>query len=70
MPLDPARAGEAYAWLAKAAQDLRAADVDLAAVPPLAEDAAFHAQQAAEKSLSVAREVYDRISVLVGSSAA
>jgi len=49
MPLDPAAVGEARAWLAKAALDLRAADVDLAAVPPLSEDAAFHAQQAVEE---------------------
>lgn len=59
MPLDPARAGEAYAWLAKAAQDLRAADVDLAAVPPLVEDAAFHAQQAVEKSLKAFLALHD-----------
>jgi HEPN domain-containing protein len=30
---------------------LRGADVDLAAVPPLIGDAAFHCQQAAEKAL-------------------
>jgi HEPN domain-containing protein len=59
MSLDPARADEAYAWLAKAAQDLRAADVDLAAVPPLTEDAAFHAQQAAEKSLKAILALHD-----------
>lgn len=59
MPLDPARAGEACAWLAKAAQDLRAADVDLAAVPPLVEDTAFHAQQAAEKSLKAILALHD-----------
>lgn len=47
---DPASASEAGAWLRKAAQDLRAAEVDLAAGPPLLEDAAFHAQQAAEKA--------------------
>jgi HEPN domain-containing protein len=51
MPPDPLRAQEARAWLARARADLRAADVDLRAEPPLAEDAAFHAQQAAEKAL-------------------
>ena len=39
------------AWLSKAADDLRAAEVSLAATPPLCWVAAFHAQQAAEKLL-------------------
>ena len=59
MPRDPANVDEALAWLAKAAQDLRAADVDLAAEPPLVEDAAFHAQQAAEKSLKALLALHD-----------
>jgi HEPN domain-containing protein len=50
MPPDE-RADEVAAWLARAGQDLRAARVDLAADPPLAADAAFHCQQAVEKSL-------------------
>ncbi len=45
------RAKEVDAWLARARQDLRAAEVDLAAEPPLTGDAAFHAQQAVEKTL-------------------
>jgi HEPN domain-containing protein len=45
------RAAEAREWLAKAALDLRAAQVDFAAAPPLLEDALFHCQQAVEKSL-------------------
>ena len=38
-------------WLARASLDVRSADVDLAAQPPLTEDACFHCQQAAEKAL-------------------
>lgn len=60
MQPDPARAGEAGAWLEKAAQDLRAGDVDLAASPPLVEDAAFHAQQAVEKALKGFLAAHDR----------
>lgn len=51
MPHDPARIAETRAWLLKAAEDLRAAEVDLAANPPLVADAAFHAQQTGEKTL-------------------
>ncbi len=42
---------EAQAWLRKADDDLRSAQVDLAADPPLIEDALFHCQQAAEKAM-------------------
>jgi len=59
MPRDPANVDEALAWLAKAAQGLRAADVDLVAEPPLEQDAAFHAQQAAEKSLKALLALHD-----------
>ena len=48
---DPGLVSETKAWFAKAKEDLRAAECDLAARPPLIEDAAFHCQQAAEKSL-------------------
>jgi len=48
---DPAITEDVRAWLAKAAMDLRAGEVDLAALPPLLEDALFHSQQAAEKAL-------------------
>jgi HEPN domain-containing protein len=41
---------EVRAWLQKAQNDLRGADIDLAASPPLIEDALFHCQQAAEKA--------------------
>lgn len=51
MPPDPARIAESRPWFTKAAHDLRAADVLLAADPPLLGEAAYHCQQAAEKSL-------------------
>ncbi len=51
MPPDPGLVAETKAWFLKAAADLRAAECDLAATPPLLEDAAFHCQQAAEKAL-------------------
>ena len=38
------------AWLEKANEDLRCAQIDLAAVPPATEDALYHCQQA-EKAL-------------------
>lgn len=46
-----ARRDEVAAWLARAREDLRAAQVDLDAEPPLLADAAFHCQQAVEKAL-------------------
>ena len=49
--LPDARDREVSAWLARARQDLRAAEVDLRAEPPLLGDAAFHCQQAVEKAL-------------------
>ncbi|MFY9822874.1 MAG: HEPN domain-containing protein [Thermoanaerobaculia bacterium] len=48
---DPAIVEDVRAWLARAAADLRAGEVDLAASPPLLEDVLFHCQQAAEKAL-------------------
>jgi HEPN domain-containing protein len=51
MPPDPARVAEARPWFVKAEHDLRAAGVLLAATPPLLGEAAYHCQQAAEKSL-------------------
>lgn len=51
MPHDPWRVADTRAWLVKAANDLRAADVEFRAIPPLLEDIVFHAQQAAEKAL-------------------
>jgi HEPN domain-containing protein len=48
---DPALVAETKTWLCKAAMDLRAAEHDLSASPPLLEDVLFHCQQAVEKSL-------------------
>lgn len=59
MPPD-ARDLEAAAWLARARQDLRAAEVDLQAEPPLLGDAAFHCQQAVEKALKALLARYGR----------
>ncbi len=47
------------AWLAKAGNDLRGAEVDLAADPPLVEDALFHCQQAAEKAMKAFLTAHD-----------
>ena len=51
MPHDAHRVADTQGWLLKAADDLRGAEIDLAAVPPLTGDAAFHCQQAVEKAL-------------------
>ncbi len=51
MPLDPEFVAETRAWLIKAANDLRAAELISNVEPPLAGDALFHCQQAAEKAL-------------------
>lgn len=51
MPHDPARVADTKAWLSKAAVDLRAAEHDRTAEPPITEDIVFHAQQLVEKSL-------------------
>ena len=51
MPADPVLVAETKAWLHKATLDLRAAEHDLTASPPLFADAVFHCQQAVEKAL-------------------
>ncbi|MBI3072792.1 MAG: HEPN domain-containing protein [Deltaproteobacteria bacterium] len=51
MPHDPARVDETRAWLAKASEDLRAAQLLANAATPLLDNAAFHAQQAVEKAM-------------------
>ena len=48
------------AWLARARDDLRGAEVDLAASPPLLGDAVFHCQQAVEKALKAFLTWHDR----------
>jgi HEPN domain-containing protein len=47
--------------LAKAKIDLRGAELDLAAAPPLIEDALFHCQQAAEKSFKAFLAFHNQI---------
>jgi len=51
MPHDPVLVAEVRAWLAKAAKDLAAASYEMQAIPPFADDVAFHSQQAVEKTL-------------------
>ena len=52
---------EVQVWLQKAENDLRSAQVDLAADPPLIEDALFHCQQAAEKAMKAFLTAHDTI---------
>lgn len=51
MSHDPARLADTRGWLAKARADLRAAEHEFQATPPLLDDIVFHCQQAAEKAL-------------------
>lgn len=51
MAHDPELIAETRAWLVKAGRDLANAAYELKGEPPFTGDAAFHAQQAAEKSL-------------------
>lgn len=51
MPPDAARIAETSEWLSKAGIDLRAAEHDRTASPPITGDMVFHAQQVAEKAL-------------------
>ena len=51
MPLDPVLLIETRGWLAKAHSDLRAAEHEFRAAPPLLDDIVFHCQQAAEKTM-------------------
>ena len=51
MPLDPVLAEDTRAWFRKAATDLRGAEADSSATPPILEDLVFHCQQAAEKAI-------------------
>ncbi|HUE86646.1 MAG TPA: HEPN domain-containing protein [Vicinamibacterales bacterium] len=51
MPHDPELVAETRGWLQRATSDLGAGRNDLTADPPFTGDAAFHAQQAVEKSL-------------------
>lgn len=58
--MQPDKAATVRAWLSKAANDLRGARIDLDALPPLVEDALFHAQQAAEKTLKGFLTAHDK----------
>lgn len=60
MPLDPVKVAETRAWLSKAALDLRAAEHERTATPPLTGDMVFHAQQLVEKSLKAFLSWHDR----------
>ena len=51
MPYDAARIAETREWLTKARIDLRAADHDRTADPPITADMVFHDQQVVEKAL-------------------
>lgn len=51
MSRDPILTAETRAWFAKASEDLRAADFEFGATPPLLADIVFHCQQAAEKAM-------------------
>lgn len=54
------RVADTRAWLVRAREDLRGAEIDLAASPPLLGDAAFHCQQATEKALKAFLAWHDR----------
>lgn len=60
MPHDPVKIEETRSWFKKAWDDLRAASVDMAADPPLIEDALFHYQQAIEKAMKGFLAWHDR----------
>lgn len=60
MPHDPERVAEVRAWFAKAEADLRTAEFELTATPPLTADIVFHAQQAVEKSIKGFLSWHDR----------
>ncbi len=49
--MQPELFAEVREWLQRAAEDLREAEHDLAATPPLVRGAVFHCQQAAEKAM-------------------
>jgi len=60
MQREPARVHETGAWLRRSAQDLRAAQHDLTAHPPLFEDVLFHCQQSVEKAFKAFLVWHDR----------
>ncbi|MCX6647590.1 MAG: HEPN domain-containing protein [bacterium] len=52
---------EVRSWLQKASRDLMAAEADITHHVPLTEDALFHCQQAAEKSMKAFLTAHDTI---------
>ena len=60
MDRDAAREAEAKAWLSKTAVDLRAAEHERTAEPPITADIVYHAQQLVEKSLKAFLAYHDR----------
>ncbi len=56
----PEVAAEVREWPERAADDLREAEHDLTAAPPLLRGAAFHSQQAAEKALKAFLAAHER----------
>ncbi|MEW6048656.1 MAG: HEPN domain-containing protein [Bacillota bacterium] len=60
MSVDDQRFAEMKAWLAKAAMDLRAAEVARSADPPVTSDIVFHAQQMVEKALKAFLAWHDK----------
>ena len=60
MPHDPERIAEARSWFLKVSADLRAAEFELTARPPLTADIVFHAQQAVEKAIKGFLSWHDR----------
>jgi HEPN domain-containing protein len=60
MSLDPVRLADTRAWLSRVASDLRAAELDFTAAPPLLSDIAFHCQQAVEKAFKAFLTWHDR----------
>jgi HEPN domain-containing protein len=60
MPHDAERIAEARSWFSKASEDLRAAEFEFEAQPPLTADIVFHAQQAVEKAIKGFLSWHDR----------
>lgn len=58
--MSPDKLAEIRGWLVKAKDDLRGAEIDLQASPPLLGDALFHCQQAVEKALKGFLTLHDR----------
>ncbi len=58
--MSPDKLAEVRGWVRKASEDLRGAEIDLAASPPLAGDALFHCQQSVDKALKGFLTLHDR----------